>query len=45
MKAHTRAGMFRRKVANPRTNLAALGKGETFSLPNRATKKARITLR
>ena len=32
---------MRRKVANPRTSLAALGKGETFSLPNRATKNAR----
>ena len=42
MKAHTKAGMLRRKVANPRTNLAARGKGETFSLPKRAVKNARI---
>ena len=42
MNAHTRAGMFRRNVAKPRTTLAKRGKGETFSLPNRATKKARI---
>ena len=41
MKAHTRAGMLRRKVAKPRTALAALGKGETFSLPKRETKNAR----
>ena len=42
MKAHTKAGILRRKVAKPRTTLAKRGKGETFSLPNRATKKARM---
>lgn len=42
IKAHTKAGMLRRNVAKPRTTLAKRGKGETFSLPNRATKKARI---
>ena len=42
IKAHTKAGILRRKVAKPRTTLAKRGKGETFSLPNRATKKARM---
>ena len=41
MNAHTRAGIFRRKVANPRTNFASLGAGDTLSLANRDTKKAR----
>ena len=36
MNAQTSAGMLRRNVAKPRTNFAAFGKGETFSLPNRA---------
>ena len=42
MKAHTRAGIFRRNVAKPRTTFANRGKGDTFSLPNRETKKARM---
>ena len=29
-------------MAKPRTTLAKRGKGETFSLPNRATKNARM---
>ena len=42
MNAQTSAGMLRKKVANPRTTLANRGKGETFSLPNSETKKARM---
>ena len=42
IKAHTKVGMFLKKVAKPRTNLAVLGKGEIFSLPNKAVTKARI---
>ena len=41
MNAQTRAGMFRRKVAKPRTTFANLGKGEIFSLPNSETRNAK----
>ena len=40
--AHTNAGMFLKNVANPLTTFANFGNGDTFSLPNKATKKARI---
>ena len=38
--AHTKAGIFRKNVANPLTYFAALGKGEIFSLPKREMKNA-----
>ena len=40
--AHTSAGILRIKVATARTALAARGKGDTLSLANSETKKARI---
>ena len=40
--AQTSAGIFRRNVANPLTYFAALGNGDTFSLPNKETKNANM---
>ena len=40
--AHTSAGILRKKVAKPRTNLAHLGNGDTSSLAKSAVKNASI---